>query len=260
MTVWDPATYLQFADERSRPFHDLVARIRTVDPGVVVDLGCGPGRLTASLAERWPNAQVLGLDSSAEMIDNAQQYASERIRFVVGDLRGWQPDFPVDVIISNATLQWVPGHRALLPRLVTALAAEGWLALQVPGNFGEPSHQLLRQLATDPRFAAATEQLDTPETFDPDVYLGDLASLGCAVDAWETTYLHVLSGADPVFRWMLGTGARPVLQALPGNDRELFVAEYRAMLRAAYPARPYGTVLPFRRVYVVAQRAVQPAG
>jgi trans-aconitate 2-methyltransferase len=259
MTVWDPATYLQFADERFRPFHDLVARIRAVDPGVVVDLGCGPGRLTASLAERWPNAQVLGLDSSAEMIDNAQQYASERIRFVVGDLRGWRPDPPVDVIISNATLQWVPGHRALLPRLVAALAAGGWLAFQVPGNFGEPSHQLLQRLAADPRFAAATERVETPEAFGPEIYLGDLASLGCVVDAWETTYLHVLSGPDPVFRWMLGTGARPVLQALPDNDRELFAAEYQALLRGAYSARPYGTVLPFRRVFVVAQRAVLPA-
>jgi trans-aconitate 2-methyltransferase len=260
MTVWDPATYLQFADERSRPFHDLVARIRPVDPRVVVDLGCGPGQLTASLAPRWPSAQLIGLDTSAEMIDNAQQYASARIRFTVGDLRAWQPDSPVDVIISNATLQWVPDHRALLPRLVTALTAGGWLAVQVPGNFGEPSHQLLRRLAADPRFATATERAENPEAFDPDVYLGDLASLGCVVDAWETTYLHVLSGADPVFRWMLGTGARPVLQALPDNDRELFAAEYRALLRTAYPAQPYGTVLPFRRVYVVAKRAVQPAG
>jgi trans-aconitate 2-methyltransferase len=260
MAVWDPATYLQFADERSRPFYDLVARIGAVDPRVVVDLGCGPGQLTASLAERWPIARLIGLDSSAEMIDNAEQYASERIRFAVGDLRAWRPDSPVDVIISNAALQWVPGHRALLPRLVTALAAGGWLAFQVPGNFGEPSHQLLRRLATDPRFAAVTQQVETPEAFDPTVYLADLAALGCTVDAWETTHLHVLSGRDPVYRWMLGTGARPVLQALPDKLKEQFVAEYQALLRAAYPARPYGTVLPYRRVYVVARRASPPAG
>ena len=255
MAVWDPTTYLQFADERARPFYDLVARIGAVDPRVVVDLGCGPGQLTASLAERWPTAQLIGVDSSAEMIGAAQQYASERVRFTLGDLRAWQPDLPVDVIISNAALQWVPGHRALFPRLVTALAAGGLLAFQVPGNFGAPSHQLLHRLAADPRFAAATEQVETPEAFDPAVYLGDLATLGCAVDAWETTHLHVLSGRDPVYRWMLGTGARPVLQALPDELREQFVAEYQALLRAAYPARPYGTVLPYRRVYVVARRA-----
>jgi trans-aconitate 2-methyltransferase len=260
MAVWDPATYLQFADERSRPFYDLVTRISAVDPRSVVDLGCGPGQLTASLAERWQTAQLIGLDSSAEMIDTAQQYASERVRFILADLRAWQPASPVDVIISNAALQWVPGHRALFPRLVTALAAGGCLAFQVPGNFGAPSHQLLRRLAADPRFAAATGQVETPEAFDPAVYLGDLAALGCAVDAWETTHLHVLSGRDPVYRWMLGTGARPVLQALPDELREQFVAEYQALLRTAYPARPYGTVLPYRRVYVVARRASPPAG
>ena len=258
MAVWDPATYLQFADERSRPFYDLVARIGAVDPRVVVDLGCGPGHLTASLAERWPTAQVIGLDSSAEMIDNAQRYASERIRFDVGDLRAWQPDSGVDVVISNAALQWVPGHRALLPRLVTALAAGGWLGFQVPGNFGEPSHQLLRRLAADPRFEAATAQVETPEAFDPAVYLRDLATLGCTVDAWESTHLHVLSGRDPVYRWMLGTGARPVLQALPDELREQFVAEYQALLHSAYPARHYGTVLPYRRVWNVVARRVSP--
>jgi trans-aconitate 2-methyltransferase len=260
MAVWDPETYLQFADERSRPFYDLVARIEVADPRVVVDLGCGPGQLTASLAERWPAAQVIGLDSSAEMIANAGQYASDRIRFTVGDLRAWQPDSPVDVVLSNAALQWVPGHRALLPRLVTALARGGWLAFQVPGNFDAPSHLLLRRLAADPRFVAATEQVEIPEAFDPAVYLADLATLGCTVDAWETTHLHVLTGRDPVYRWMIGTGARPVLQALPEELREQFVAEYQALLRAAYPARSYGTVLPFRRVYVVARRASSPIG
>jgi trans-aconitate 2-methyltransferase len=255
MPVWDPGTYLEFADERSRPFVDLLSRVKASDPQVVVDLGCGPGQLTASLADRWPGAQILGLDSSPEMIKQATELASPRVRFQLQDLREWRPNDPVDVIISNATLQWVPGHRALLPSLISALRPNGWLAFQVPGNFDEPSHRLLRQLATDRRYAAVLDGLAWPASADAAEYLQDLAELGCSVDAWETTYLHVLTGPDPVFRWISGTGARPVLQALPDDQRAEFVAEYQQLLNGAYPGRPYGTVLPFRRIFVVAHRA-----
>lgn len=254
MTVWDPVTYLQFAGERSRPFADLVARIGATNPRTVVDLGCGPGQLTASLATRWPNARLIGIDSSAEMIESAGEWAGGQVSFEVGDIRDWQPSQPVDVLVSNAALQWVPGHRDLLPQLVAALTENGWLAFQVPGNFGQASHVLLHRLAADPRFAAATANVEWPEAFNPELYLGELSQLGCEVEAWETTYLHVLSGPDPVFRWMSGTGARPVLQALPDELREEFVADYQAELRDAYPELPYGTVLPFRRVFVVAHR------
>jgi trans-aconitate 2-methyltransferase len=253
--VWDPTTYLQFADERSRPFADLVGQIHTEQPGQVVDLGCGPGQLTASLADRWPTATILGIDSSPEMIEQAHRYAASRVSFTLQDLRDWRPARPVEVIVSNATLQWVPDHRSLLPRLVEALAPGGWLAFQVPGNFAEPSHVLLQRLADDPRFAEFTADRERPDAFDPASYADDLHQLGCHVNAWETTYLHVLTGPDPVFRWISGTGARPVLQALPQQVQEMFVAEYRAALEEAYPARSYGTLLPFRRVFVVAHRA-----
>lgn len=254
MATWDPTTYLRFADERSRPFVDLTARIGATDPRTVADLGCGPGQQTASLAERWPHARVVGLDSSTEMIERARTCAGDRVTFEVADLVDWRPKQPVDVIISNATLQWVPDHRSLLPTLVDRLAPGGWLAFQVPGNIDEPSHALLRQLASDPRFEAATRGLERPAAFGPDVSLADLASLGLRVDAWEATYLHVLAGTDPVFGWISGTGARPILQALSDDQRETFVAEYKALLRAAYPPQSYGTVLPFRRVFVVAER------
>ena len=254
MTKWDPATYLQFSDERSRPFYDLVGRIGATAPRSVVDLGCGPGQLTASLADRWPQALVEGVDSSPEMVERARQHASDRVHFVLGDVATWQPDEPVDVLVSNATLQWVPGHRGLLPRFVDCISPGGWLAFQVPGNFGEPSHQLLRSLAAEPRYAAATRNVEYPAACDAVTYLADLAGLACRVDAWETTYLHVLSGDDAVFRWISGTGARPVLQALGEEQRAAFVAEYKAALRAAYPQASFGTVLPFRRVFVVAQR------
>lgn len=254
MTVWDPRKYLEFADERSRPFVELLSRVNAVDPKVVVDLGCGPGQLTASLADRWPQAQIVGLDSSSEMITEATQFAGSRVSFQVQDLREWQPETPVDVIISNATLQWVPGHRELLPSLVSMLSADGWLAFQVPGNFDEPSHRLLRQLAADPRYAPMLSEIAWPASADTAAYLDDLAELGCSVDGWETTYLHVLSGPNPVFRWISGTGARPVLQALPDDHRTQFVAEYQVLLNEAYPHRPYGTVLPFRRIFIVAHR------
>ena len=254
--MWDPTTYLQFADERSRPFADLVGQIHAEQPGQVVDLGCGPGQLTASLADRWPTATILGIDSSPEMIEQAHRYAAARVSFTLQDLRDWRPAGPVEVIVSNATLQWVPDHRSLLPRLVEALTPGGWLAFQVPGNFAEPSHVLLQRLADNPRFAEFTADRERPDAFDPVTYADDLHQLGCQVNAWETTYLHVLTGPDPVFRWISGTGARPVLQALPQQVREVFVAEYRAALEEAYPARSYGTLLPFRRVFVVAHRAV----
>lgn len=259
MTEWDPSTYLQFADERSRPFVDLLSRVGAQQPRRVVDLGCGPGQLTARLADRWPDADVLGLDSSSAMIERAREHQRPRLRFAVADVREWQPEAPLDVVVSNATLQWVPNHRALLPRLVDWLSPAGWLAFAVPGNFAEPSHVLLRDLAREPAYAAATASVEFPSSHEPEDYLADLTALGCPVDAWETTYLHVLTGPDPVFRWISGTGARPVLQALSEEQRASFVPEYQRRLCAAYPPQSgegdhARTVLRFRRVFVVARR------
>jgi trans-aconitate 2-methyltransferase len=254
---WDWRRYLAFADERGRPFFDLLARVDADDPAYVADLGCGPGNLTAALAQRWPQAEVDGIDSSAEMIERAlESQPVDRLGFQRGDLREWQPRRPVDVLVANAVLQWVPGHLALLPRLVGLLSAQGWLALQVPGNFGEPSHVLLHELAGDPRFADHLTAVERPSAHDPQSYLEVLSEAGCAVDAWETTYLHVLQGPDPVLRWISGTGARPVLQALPDELRREFEAEYAKRLAAAYPTGEHGTVLPFRRVFAVAHRNV----
>jgi trans-aconitate 2-methyltransferase len=254
MAEWNPATYLEFADERGRPFRDLTAHILADRPRLVVDLGCGPGNLTASLAARWPDAQIEGVDSSPAMIERARQHTGERVRFVLADLRDWRPTERVDVLISNATLQWVPGHRALLPHLVDSLSPGGWLGIQVPGNFDQPSHRLLHDLADQPPYAEWTRDLDRPASAGPEDYVADLAVLGCRVQAWETIYLHVLDGPDPVFRWISATGARPVLGALPEGLRQRFEATYKRQLIDAYPPRSYGTVLPYRRVFVVAQR------
>jgi trans-aconitate 2-methyltransferase len=250
--TWDPERYLTYADERARPFADLLSRVAATEVERVVDLGCGPGNLTAMLAQRWPGADVLGLDSSPEMVDRARASGAPGARFEVADLREWESDRPVDVLVSNATLQWVPGHLDLLPRLVAQVAPGGWFAFQVPGNFAEPSHVLLRELASGERFREYAEGAARPDSHGPTTYLEKLLDVGCRVDAWETTYLHLLEGEDPVFTWVSGTGARPVLQALPDEARRDFEAEYKRLLREAYPPGPHGTVLPFRRVFVVA--------
>ena len=259
---WDPAQYLRFADERGRPFHDLMARVGTDEPGsipsYVVDLGCGPGNLTVGLAERWPGADIEGVDSSEDMIERARQdHARDRVRFTVGDLREWAPQRLVDVLTCNATLQWVPGHLGLLERLVGFVAPGGWFAFQVPGNFGEPTHTELAAVRTSPRWQPVLGDLDRaqPAVEEPKTYIRRMSELGCTVDAWETTYLHVLPGPDTVLEWMRGTGLRPVLSALDEEQQAEFLADYAERLRAAYPQEGFGTVLAYRRIFVVAQRA-----
>ncbi len=252
---WDPDRYLTYADERGRPFVELVARVGAEAPATVVDLGCGPGNLTRLLCHRWPEATVLGLDSSPEMIARARA-ADDATIWEVADLRTWATDAdPVDVLVSNATLQWVPGHLDLLPALVSRVNNGGWFAFQVPGNFDEPSHTIRTELAAEAPYDAHTRGVAVPSSHDPAVYLERLSALGCEVDAWETTYLHVLTGSDPVFTWVSGTGARPTLQSLPDDLRPGFEEEFKRRLRAAYPERQERVVLPFRRVFVVARVA-----
>ncbi|MCU1656172.1 MAG: trans-aconitate methyltransferase [Pseudonocardiales bacterium] len=277
---WDPIQYGKFAAERSRPFLDLVGRVDCDAPRRVVDLGCGTGTLTALLAQRWPSALVEGIDSSPEMIDRAR--GGERLSFRVADVAAWRGPPDADVVLSNATLQWVPEHVALLRTWADALPARGWLAFQVPGNFDSPSHARLRALASSPRWARllgdALRHHDAVQSAQ--TYAGLLLDAGLHVDVWETTYLHVLSGSDPVLEWMRGTGLRPVLAALAGQrieDRthpaealeidaleidaldtghavEAFEADYAAALREAYPAGKHGTLFPYRRIFVVAHR------
>ncbi|MBC6459086.1 trans-aconitate 2-methyltransferase [Actinomadura sp. HBU206391] len=255
--AWDPRQYGLFGDERSRPFFELVSRVPATDPRRVVDLGCGSGELTASLAKRWPTAEVEGIDSSAKMIAAAQEHAAPGLRFTVGDLADWTPGDgrPVDVMVSNAALQWVPAHRDLLPQWIKALTPDGRLAFQVPGNFDAPSHALLREICRSPRWRARlADVMRWHPVGSPGEYLELLAGHGCRVDAWETTYAQVLQGDDPVLEWVKGTALRPVLSALDAEDAAEFLGEYAARLRDAYPRRPFGTVFPFRRIFVVAQR------
>ncbi|MEO3812081.1 trans-aconitate 2-methyltransferase [Sphaerisporangium sp. B11E5] len=247
--MWDPELYGRYAGERARPFFELLARVRAENPERVVDLGCGSGELTLELARRWPGAAVHGLDSSPAMIAKAPPGPS----FGVGDVRDWRPDAPVDVIFSNAVLQWVPEHRELLARWTGFLREGGWLAFQVPGNFSAPSHARVREVCRSAAWKDALGDLVRDDPVDgPEGYLRLLAGLGCAVDAWETTYVHVLPGEDAVLKWISGTALRPMLDRLGPERSRDFLADCAAALAEDYPREPFGTAFPFRRVFVVA--------
>ena len=257
MTGWDPDLYLRHADERGRPFHDLLARI-DVTPYSIVDLGCGPGQLTPVLRERWPHARIVGVDSSAEMIEAARRRdAGPSVSYEQADVAEWGSVAPVDLIVANALFHWVPDQFDVIRRLARRVAHGGAFALQVPNNFDQPSHVLMRELASRAPYAEHLTDVDLPVGHGAEEYLELFAEfddgLGWSVDAWETTYLHVLAGVDAVFSWISGTGARPVLQALPDDLRESFVKEYKEALRDAYPAQSWGTPFPFTRVFAVAE-------
>ncbi|MGY2893699.1 methyltransferase domain-containing protein [Deinococcus sp. UYEF24] len=256
--MWNPDVYRQFQAERDRPFFDLVAQLPDFRPALVTDLGCGTAHQTATLAERWPGARVTGVDSSAEMLAQAillQAPALANLSLVQADFNCWTPEAPQDLLLSNAALHWVPDQHALIPRLAGLVAAGGVFAFQVPGNFAAPSHLLLAELQNEPRWKdrlAASES--GPASLDPLEYADLLTPLGFQVNAWETTYLHLLHGPDAALNWVRGTALRPVLSRLSPGDGAEFEAEYGRRLCAAYPEGPSGTAFPFRRVFVVARR------
>ncbi|WP_026423034.1 trans-aconitate 2-methyltransferase [Actinokineospora inagensis] len=252
--MWDPAKYLSFSDHRARPFFDLLARVRAESPRAVVDLGCGPGNLTVTMAQRWPNTRLTAIDSSAEMVAAAQ---SRGVAAGQSDLRAWVPDELTDVVISNAALQWVPEHPDLLPRWVAALPTGAWLGVQVPGNFNAPSHALIRELVAEPQWYDRLERVRLREedaTLNPDGYAELLSAAGCEVDAWETTYLQRLDGDDAVLEWITGTALRPIRAELTDDEWPDFRSQLAPRLAEAYPRRPDGTTwFPFRRVFFVAR-------
>jgi trans-aconitate 2-methyltransferase len=251
---WDPEVYLKFATERTRPAIELLARVPLRAPSRVMDLGCGPGNSTALLAERWPNAELEGLESSPEMLAKAQ--ASElHARWSEGNLQAWAPAAQYDVVFSNAVFQWISDHRALLPRLMSHVAKGGVLAFQMPRNFDAPSHALMREVANAGPWKEKLAGARQRHVLSPETYFDILAPFSTALDIWETTYLQVLEGDDPVLAWVSGTGLRPFVQPLDEQEREAFIAEYRARLREAYPRRADGkTLFPFQRLFVVATR------
>jgi trans-aconitate 2-methyltransferase len=271
--MWNPEQYQRFGDERSRPFFELVSQIpdlvNSAPPQSIVDLGCGPGHLTATLAHRWKTSTVIGLDNDSAMLQSAgslrgsELSAHTNLSFAYGDLSTWtalqhqQPS--IDVIIANAALQWDVNHLSYLPTLFEQVTRGGYLAFQVPGNLDDPHHQAIRSLRAEPKWSVmpgiAALPARTHISFSAVDYLNALAPLGAIVNAWETSYVHILQGEDPILEWVKGTGLRPVLNALLTDEaRHEFCHELAPMLRAAYPTYAYGTPFPFRRVFTVARR------
>jgi trans-aconitate 2-methyltransferase len=248
--MWDPAVYRRFGAERSRPFFDLVGRIGAEAPRAVADLGCGPGELTRTLAGRWPGARVTGIDSSPEMIAKAAAEPGP-VEFRLGDIAAWRPDPDTDVVVTNAALQWVPGHQEMLARWARELPSGAWLAMQVPGNFDSPGHRAVRELAPEP----VRSDLRADPVLDAQGYAELLIAAGASVDAWETTYLHLLPAdgpEHPVLRWMEGTALRPVRAALDDAAWAAFRAELAERIIADHPVRHGLAAFPFRRIFVVA--------
>ena len=251
MPTWNPEQYLKFAEERSRPCHDLAARVEVAAPRRIIDLGCGPGNSAEVLSARWPNAAITGIDTSAAMIDAARA-ASPQCEWRIGDIEGWAAgDERFDVVFSNAALQWVGDHAAVFPRLLARVVTGGALAVQVPGNYTSAQHQLMRKVGT--RFHLQVREW---HTHDLDFYYDALAPHASRLDLWATEYLHVLPDVEAIVEWYKGTGMRPYLDALASEaDRERFLAEYLEGLRTIFRPQPDGAVLfPFRRLFVVAYR------
>jgi trans-aconitate 2-methyltransferase len=253
---WSPDQYLKFSQPRLRPAMDLLARVPSGEPRCVYDLGCGAGNVTAALVARWPRASITGVDSSAAMLAQAARVLPQ-VRWVHHGLADWQADAPADVIYSNAALHWLPNHQQLFPALVGALSPGGVLAIQMPRNFSAPSHTLIDATARDGPWLAKLEALlgATPVA-DPQYYYNLLAPLASGLDIWESEYLQVLSGEDPVKEWTKGTWLMQFLDPLEPTERTAFEAEYARRLRAAYPRLADGTTLfPFRRLFIVLQRS-----
>jgi trans-aconitate 2-methyltransferase len=250
---WSPSTYLAFADERTRPAADLLARVPGENPVRVADLGCGPGNSTALLVQRWPHAKIEGIDSSPQMIEAAKK-SGVVADFTLADLVSWKPATPYDVIFSNATYQWLPDHHTLLPRLMGFVAKGGVFAFQVPNNQYSPSHTLMRDVAAQGPWAEKLANVRGIFVERVQTYFDVLAPHAASLDIWTSEYLHVLDGDDAVFKWVSGTGLRPFLDALNAEERETFTREYKARLNIAYPRRSDGkTLFPFSRLFAVAQ-------
>ncbi len=251
---WDPGQYLRYGDERLRPALDLMAQVPLQAPRRIVDLGCGPGNVTNILKQRWPDAEVIGVDGSAEMLAKAGAQAPG-CRFVLGDIAAWRPDAVPDLIYSNAALHWLGGHAELFPRLLSQLQPGGVLAVQMPAMHAEPLRALQHEVAaTGPWATLLADVGSAPPILSPGAYWDMLRPRAATMDVWETIYLHALQGEDAAVQWATGTSLKPFLDRLPPDLRAAYLQAYSEAIRPVYPRRPDGTtLLPFRRLFMIVQ-------
>lgn len=252
MTTWDDRQYLRFADERTRPARELVARIPLGAPATIADLGCGPGNSTILLHKRWPKAKVWGVDNSPKMLQRAKKDYPQ-LGWMEADISRYAPQGKVDLLFANALFQWLPDHATLLPRLLGSVSPGGVMAFQVPCNFQEPSHRLMRSLegpwSERTAKVRATNPVETPE------FYYDLLAPHCQwVDVWQTTYQHVMKDPAAIVEWVQGTGLRPFLEVLSMEETLHFLEAYTQQIDGWYPPRADGKRLfAFPRLFVVAQ-------
>jgi trans-aconitate 2-methyltransferase len=252
--VWNPQQYLKFAGHRLRPALDLLARIPDVPAQAIVDLGAGAGNVTKLLKERWPGAEVTGVEGSAEMVAAGRKAAPD-VQWQHADLASWQPSKRYDLVYSNAALHWLPDHAKLFPAIMKTVAPGGFLAVQMPRNFLAPSHVLIGETALNGPWRAKVAHLVTPPpVHEPQFYHDVLAPHVAHIDLWETEYLQVLEGENPVKEWTKGTWLTRYLDVLQGDEKAAFEAAYGERVAAAYPRNAAGqTLFPFRRMFIVAQ-------
>ncbi len=251
--AWDPDIYLTFAGPRFRPVLDLLQRITVEAPGRVVDLGCGTGSAVGLMRRRWPEAEITGVDGSPDMLARAREDIADAV-WIEADLAHWTADAAVDVIFSNAAFHWLDDHDQLFPRLLGMLAPGGQLAVQMPRNYHVPGLALVNETALDgpwrDRLAAVVRPIPVEE---PAYYYRLLRPLVADLDIWESDFMHVLDGDNPVADWTKGAWMSPLLAALDEPERSAFEAEYRRRVAQAYPKETDGTTLfPFRRLFFVA--------
>jgi trans-aconitate 2-methyltransferase len=253
---WSPDQYLKFSQPRLRPAIDLLTRVNLTAPQRIYDLGCGAGNVTAAIAQRWPEASIIGVDSSASMLRQAVRLLP-RVQWRQQPLDQWHAEQPADLIYSNAALHWLKDHQHLFPRLLSSLRANGVLAVQMPRNFAAPSHTLITETARAGVWRGRLESLlGPPPVAEPAFYYDLLAPFASSLDIWESEYLQVLTGEDPVKEWTMGTALIPFLERLDPAERAEFESSYAQRLRVAYPRRADGTTLfPFRRLFIVMVRA-----
>lgn len=250
--LWDPTQYLKFADHRLRPAIDLLNRVNLSSPTTVYDLGAGTGNVTELLANRWPEARIIGVDSSKEMLEEAAQRAAN-IEWEVGDIGTWQPAEPADLIFTNAALHWESNHTELFTRLISSIKSGGVLAVQMPRNFGALSHTSIPDAALNGPWRAKLEPLLRPAPVEPPpFYISTLSPHTETLDVWETEYQQILTGENPVKEWTKGTWLAPLLNALEEPQRSQFEATYAELVASHYQKQPDGsTIFPFKRMFIV---------